>query len=277
MPSTCQTDGAFDCAVSSIPWIIGILLVVLAMLAAARLALLYLERRRAPGVPPTAPRSPPKIVAPGSPLQPTPPQPKADKRQPQKPSPLQLRVADAPDLKVTDFANGVARADFGELLTDTILTGDGWKKLESKTGAAGIDGLYVREVKGGGGFEVLAVETKANEAAYDPASMSDEALERALSALYAQGAFGRSLNESVAHELIRGLRNGPPFFRKELWRHNLTNGVTAITQLGAAGEPKGSTMRSHARLVAGTYAALKQFDRGAIYLSGRPVDDGRGD
>jgi hypothetical protein len=161
------------------------------------------------------------------------------------------------------------------MLTDIILTGDGWKKLASKAASGvGIGGLYVREVKGGGGFEALAVDTKTSEAAYTPSEMSDETLASALSALYAQGAFGRSINDSVAQELIRGLRNGPPFFRKEMWRHNLTNGVTAVTHLGPAGEQKGSTMRSHARLVTGAFASLKQLDRGGVYLAGRSIDDG---
>lgn len=271
MPSACDSSGAFGCAYENIPWVLGMLALLVVLLLAARLALLFLERRRQTAQPSTnVPRPPAKVVSPGSPLQPTPPPPV-------KPTPLQLRVVDAPGLRVTDFASVQTRGDFGEMISDIILTGDGWKKLESKTASgAGVGGLYVREVKGGGGFEALAVDTKTNEAVYAPDAMSDATLESALSALYAQGAFGRSINESVANELIRGLRNGPPFFRKELWRHNLTNGVTAITQLGPAGEPKGSTMRSHARLVAGAYASLKQLDRGAFYLGGRSVDDGEG-
>ena len=134
-------------------------------------------------------------------------------------------------------------------------------------------GTVLIPMKGGGGFEALAVDTKTNEAPYSPAAMSDAAVENALSALYAEGAFGRSINEAIAKELIRGLRNGPPFFRKELWRHNLSNGVTAMTQLGSAGEQKGSTMRSHARLIEGVFAGLQQFDRSVIYLGGRALDD----
>jgi hypothetical protein len=270
MPSACDSNGVFGCATENIPWVLGMLTVLVLLLIAARVALYLLELRRQPPSVPTTPGRPPRVVGPGSPLQPTPPQPV-------KPTPLQLRVADAPNLNVTDFASSATRGDFGEMITDIVLTGDGWKKLESKASSGvGIGGLYVREVKGGGGFEALAVDTKTNEAAYVPASMSDAALESALSALYAQGGFGRSINESVANELIRGLRNGPPFFRKELWRHNLTNGVTGVTQLGPAGEPKASTMRSHARLIAGAYASLKQLDRGAVYLGGRSIDDGAG-
>lgn len=269
MPSNCDSGSVLGCTASSVPWIIGALVLVVLLLVALRVLLLLRERqRRLPSAAPAVSQAQPRIVAPGSPVQP-------EKRQPPKPTPLQLRVVDAPDLRAGDFSGGRTRGDFGELVTDMVLTSDGWKKLESRVASGGgIGGLYVREVKGGGGFEALAVETKTNEAQFNPASMSDAVLEKALGALYAQGAFGRAINESVANELIRGLRNGPPFFRKELWRHNLTNGVTAVTQLGPGGETKSSTMRSHARLIAGAYAALKQLDHGGVYLGGHAVDDG---
>jgi hypothetical protein len=276
MPSTCDSGSVFGCAISSIPWIIGILLAIVVVLLAIRFALAWRERRtQAPSVPP-APRAP-RAVTPGSPVQPPvggrhDPKPQPP-RQPAKPTPLQLRVEDRPDLKVSHFTSAAAEEDFGALLTDVILTSEGWKKLESRFTGGGIDGLYVREVRGGGGFEALAVETKTNEAAFDPASMSDTKLEKDLSALYAHGAFGKTLNEAVANELIRGLRNGAPFFRKELWRHNLSNGMTAITQLGPKGEQKASALRSHARLVTGSYIALKQIDRDAVYVGERPVGE----
>ncbi len=274
MPSTCSSGDLLGCAVSNVPWIIGALVVIVLMLIALRFVLGYVEQRRSQRVAPTvAAPAAPKIVPVGSPLQP--PLPKEERRQPAKPTPLQLRVVDAPDLRVTDFADVQTRKDFGELLTDVILTGDGWKKLESKLAhGGGVGGLFVREVRGGGGFEALAVQTLTNEIAFDPGGMTDAVLERALSNLFAQGAFGRAINEATASELIRGLRNGPPFFRKELWRHNLSNGVTAVTQLGPESEAKSSTMRSHARLVAGAYASLKQFDRGGFYVGGRSTDDG---
>ena len=275
MPAVCNSGDYLGCAVSNVPWIIGALVVVVALLIALRFALSYGERMRKPlSSAPTAAPASPKMVPVGSPLQP--PLPREEKRQPAKPTPLQLRVADAPDLRVTDFADSQSRGNFGELLTDVILTADGWKKLESKfASGGGVGGLFVREVHGGGGFEALAVQTVTNEVAYNADAMADVVLERALSTLYAQGAFGRAINDAMAAELIRGLRNGPPFFRKELWRHNLSNGVAAVTQLGPEGELKTSTMRSHARLIAGTYASLKQFDRGAFYVGGRPADDGR--
>lgn len=273
---TCDSGSILGCTIASFPWIIGGLAALVLLLLALRFALSMRDRWRSRPAAPAEPR-PPRQVAPGSPLHPPPadesqPKPKAP---PSKPTPLQLQVIDAPDIARGDFKNANVQGDFGETLTDVILTLDGWKKIDSKfgSGGQGIDGLFVREVQGGGGFEVLAVETKTNESAYAPASMSDEKLERDLNALYAQGAFGKTLNESTAKELIRGLHNGPPFFRKQLWRHSLSNGMTAITPLGRNGEQKPGTMRSHARLISGLYLSLKQLDRRSVYLGQPPVGD----
>lgn len=273
MPSACDSGSIFGCAISSFPYIIAVLLAIVVFLVAFRFSLTYLERwRRKPAPEPIAPR-PPKAVAPGSPLQPThePPPAKKDHKPPQpaKPSPLQLSFADRPDLKAADFGNAHAQGDFGEMLTNVILAQEGWKQLPSKfAGGRGLDGLFVREVKGGGGFEALAVETKTNNAAYEQASMSNVKVSRNIGDLYEAGALGRQ----AADELIRGLTNGPPFFRKELWRHDLSSGVTAIMQLGANGEQKSGTSRSYARLMASLHASLKQLDRSAVYVGEKPVD-----
>lgn len=274
---TCDSGSILGCTIASFPWIIGGLAALVLLLLALRFALTLRDRWRRTPTAPAEPR-PPRQVTPGSPLHPppaneTPPKPKAP--QPAKPTPLQLQVVDAPDIAHSDFTNTDAQGDFGETLTDIILTLDGWKKVDSRfdNGGQGIDGLFVREVQGGGGFEVLAVETKTNESAYAPASMSDDKLEKDLNALYAQGAFGKTLNEAMAKELIRGLHNGQPFFRKQLWRHSLSNGMTAITPLGRNGEQKPGTMRSHARLISGLYLSLKQLDRRSVYLGQPPVDD----
>ena len=71
---------------------------------------------------------------------------------------------------------------------------------------------------------------------------------------------------------MRGLAGGAPFFRKELWRHDLSSGVTAIMQLGPKGEQKTGTSRSYARLMAALHASLKQLDRAAVYVGDKPVD-----
>ena len=219
-------------------------------------------------------------MRPGESLQPSPVKADQQQRAPQpqrqltKPSPLQLQIADRPDLKVTDFANAASQGDFGELLTSIVLAQDGWIKLKSKHGAdgQGIDGLFVREVRGGGGYEALAVETKTNESRYDPASMTDEKLARDIGDLYAAGAFGRG-SDALSAELIRGLDAGPPFFRKELWRHNLSTGLTGISQLGANGEVKSGSWRSYARVASALNLSLKQLDRNASYIGKKSVDE----
>jgi hypothetical protein len=265
---------------ASFPWIVGTLLFLLLLLAAARIALFARERwwRPAPKPPAPTPKPQPKIIPAGSPLQPSPastptPAPAAPKEpkkppQPAKPSPLQLSFRDRPDLKASDFVRNGAQSDFGEMLTNLILAQDGWKKLPSKfVNGSGIGGLFAREVRGGGGFEILAVETRTNNAVFDAAALSDVKLARDLGELYDAGAIGKAMVD----ELIRGLTNGAPFFRKELWRHDLGSGVTTITPF-AQGEAKAGSARSYARLMAAAHMSLTQMDRDATYVGQKGID-----
>lgn len=274
MPVTCDSGSILGCTVASFPWIIGGLAAIVLLLLALRLALTWREGWRRPPEPvETLP--PPRDVPPGSPLQPTPtakqPQRPQEPRAPAKPAPLQLRVADPPDLTLADFNGDTnVQGDFGEVVTAVALAGQGWKLLPSKLqGRRGIDGLFVREVKGGGGYECLATETKTNGAAYDGAAMSDERLATDIADLYELGAFPKS----TADELLRGLAQGASFFRKELWRHDLSSGLTTITELGRKGEKGRSVTRSNARLMAALHASLERFDRRSLYLGRPPVDD----
>jgi hypothetical protein len=275
-PVACDSGTIYGCAIADVPWVIAGLVGVAVLLLLFRLGLALRERWTGAPAPAPVKNEVPlsrraDAVEPGRPLQPPPTPP--EKKQTQKQTPLQLRFADTPDLGATDFSTSQVQGDFGEMLTDAILAHEGWKKFASKFGGGrGIDGLFVREVRGGGGFEALAVETKTNLAHYDPSSMSDAKLERDIGALYAEGAFGRSVNEATARELIRGLKSGPPFFRKELWRHDLSSGVTTVTQLGPGGELRGGTARSHGRLMAALAIALKQIDREGRYFGQKPVD-----
>ena len=268
------SGGIVSCAVSSIPWIVGGLALLVLLLAGFRLAL-YVRERILERRPPAAehPHRPP-TVRPGTPVAP-PPVPAVENRAPGKPTPLQLRIADAPDLRLADFqGDGQVQGDFGELLTAAHLASQGWKGLPSKLhGDRGIDGLFVREVKGGGGFECLAVETKTNNTDYDPVSMSDAKLEADLGRLYEVGA----LSKPTADELIRVLRQGPSFFRKELWRHDLSTGMTTIADLGRGGEKHRAVTRSNARLMSALFAALEQLDRRSVYVGVKPVEDEPGD
>lgn len=277
--------GLANCAIANFPWIIAGLVAVVVVLSALWLALQFRERfarsrRPAPKPPPREP----KLVPAGSPLAPPPPgeepppkRPPEEKRQPArpapaaKPTPLQLRLTDAPDLRLSDFRGDLRlEADFGELLTSAYLGAQGWKQLPSKAhGGRGIDGIFVRELRGGGGYECLAVEGKTNGASYSPAAMTDEKLAADIESLYELGA----LTKTEADELLRALAEGPSFFRKELWRHDLSSGLTTITELGRKGEKGKSVTRSNARLMSAMFLALEQFDRGALYLGDRPVDD----
>ena len=264
------SGGIVSCAISSIPWIVGGLALLVLLLAGARLALYLRERIALRNLAPDERPHAPPVVKPGTPIAP-PPAPAAKSRAPQKPAPLQLRIADAPDLRLADFqGDGQVQGDFGELLTAAHLASQGWKGLPSKLhGGRGIDGLFVREVRGGGGFECLAIETKTNNTDYDPGSMSDAKLEADLARLYEVGA----LTKPTGDELIRTLRQGPSFFRKELWRHDLSSGLTTVTELGRKGEKLRSVTRSNARLMSALFAALEQLDRRSVYVGVKPVEE----
>jgi hypothetical protein len=167
---TCDSGSILGCTIASFPWIIGGLAALVLLLLALRFALSMRDRwQQRPA--PAAPREP-RQVTPGSPLhppanqdaqKPAAPKPSA----PAKPTPLQLTVSDRPDLTLADFqGDGNVQGDFGEVMTAAALSSQGWKQLPSKLqGGRGIDGLFVREVRGGGGYECLATDTKSPRSA----------------------------------------------------------------------------------------------------------------
>jgi hypothetical protein len=182
-------------------------------------------------------------------------------------SPLRLSPRDFRGLRPADFHNdGRAIRDFGELVTVAALAADGWKKIPSRLqGGQGLDLLFVRELKEAG-YEALAVEVKTNTTVHTPESMSDENVAAALGRLHDAGAFdGASLEE-----LLRGLWQGPPYFRKELWRHQLDNGETTIFELDETGQKVGSEKGDTLPLMDALFQVIKQFDRKADYVD-RPV------
>ncbi len=271
----CDSGSIFGCAISNFPWIIAGLGLVVVLLLLFRLALSLRERYAANGPVPVAPTPEPPparrpgAVEPGRPLQPT-PAPAPEIKPAAKPTPLQVRFDDRPDLKLASFQdNGQVQGGFGEMLTAVMLAVEGWKQLPSKMqGGRGIGGLFVREVRGGGGFEVLCIETKTNNAPYDPASTSDAKLMADIGELYAGGR----LNKQIADELTRGLRQGASFFRKELWRHDLASGLTTISELGRNGEKGRSVTRSCARLMSALFMSLEQLDRASVYVGRKPIE-----
>lgn len=171
---------------------------------------------------------------------------------------------------LTDFKGDPRiQNDFADLITATLLSSQGWKQLPSRYHRdRGVGGLFIREVRGGGGCECLAIESVANGTAFDPASMSDPKLAADIAQLYELGAFSKQL----ADELMRGLHQGSSFFRKELWRHDLSSGLTTISELNRKGEKGRSVTRSNARLISALYLSLVNFDRDAVYLGQAPLE-----
>lgn len=276
--NTCGDGGASSCVVSSIPLIVGLLLLVVLALLAWRF---YLARSEAgpstpkpSGKPAPAPKPAAKPdakpAAPATPASAPKPAPPAEPKAPPKPSPLQVKFSDPPDLKLSHFKGDTRiQNDFADLMTSTILSSQGWKQLPSRYHRdRGIGGLFLREVRGGGGYECLAVESASNGTNYDPASMADTKLAADIAQLYELGAFPKQ----TAEELMRGLHQGSSFFRKELWRHDLSSGLTTISELGRKGEKGRSLTRSNARLMAALYLSLTSFDRDAVYLGQAPLE-----
>lgn len=253
---TCAA-GSLTCMLDAVP----LLVAVLTMAAIGLLVLRFHLKRREGGQGQAKP--PPPQPAPVRP-KPEPPAP------PPKPSPLQLRITDAPDLTLAQFMNDLRiQGDFADVLTAAILGSQGWKQLPSRYhGDRGIGGLFVREVRGGGGYECLVTESLANGAHFNPAAMTDARLAGEIAQLYELGAISRP----IADELMRGLHEGRSFFRKELWRHDMSSGLTTISELGRQGEKGRSVTRSNARLVSALYLSIAAFDRQGAYLGRPPLD-----
>jgi hypothetical protein len=181
--------------------------------------------------------------------------------------PLRLSPHKLHGLHLADFHNDErALRDFGELVTVAALAADGWNKLPSRLqGEQGLDLLFVRPA-GEAGYEAVAIEVKTNSGAYNPETMSDERVAAALGRLHDAGAFDGAMLE----ELLRGLWQGPPYFRKELWRHQLDKGETLIFELDEAGRKIGSEKGDTLHLMDALFQVIKQFDRKADYVD-RPV------
>ncbi len=98
--------------------------------------------------------------------------------------------------------------------------------------------------------------------------MSDERVQSALGRLHDIGAF----DEATFGELYRGVMQGPPYFRKEVWRHQLDSGVTTIWDLDESGRKTTSQLRSSAHLMDALFQMIKQLDRNADYVDRPPVE-----
>jgi hypothetical protein len=197
-------------------------------------------------------------------------QPPPPDNRPKKSVPLKLSLHEFRGLRLNDFRNdGRALRDFSELVTVATLAAEGWKKLPSKLqGGQGLDVLVVRDVRGAGGYEARAIEVKTNNASFNPATMSDARVQAALGHLHDIGAF----DGATLEQLLSGLQNGPPYFRKEIWRHHLDTGVTTVSELDEHGHKIASQLRSSAHLMDALYQMIKQLDHNADYVDRKPVD-----
>jgi hypothetical protein len=265
--NTCGDTTSLNCAVSNLPWVIAVLTVIALALVAFRFYLQHTDRSAKPSSAPPPPAQPAPKPAPA----PTPPSPPPPPAPPPKPTPLQVRISDPPDLKPSHFRGDPhIQNNFAELMSAAILSAQGWKQLPSRFHRdRGIGGLFLREVRGGGGYECLAIESLSNTATYDPVTMQDTKLAADIAQLYELGAFPKA----TADELMRGLHQGASFFRKELWRHDLSSGLTTISELGRKGEKGRSVTRSNARLMSALYLTLTHFDRDAVYLGQPPLGE----
>jgi hypothetical protein len=200
--------------------------------------------------------------------EPEPPFPEPEPRSRRESAPLDLCLPEFRGFRLADFHNNAhTMRDFGDLLTVAMLAGEDWIKVPSKPqGGHGIDVLVVREVEGG--YKARAIEVKVNNAPYNPATMSDDRLRAALGHLFDVGAF----DDCTFDGLVNGLEQGPPFFHKELWRHNLHTGQTTVWDLDEDGEKTDSRSRSSAVLMDALFQVLKQFDRHADYVDRTGVD-----
>jgi hypothetical protein len=178
-----------------------------------------------------------------------------------KATPLNISLVEFRGLRPADFRNDSrAVRDFGEMITAATLAVDGWKKLPSKLkGGQGLDILVVRDLEDGTGFEARAIEVKTNVPTHNPGTMSDERVAAAIAHLHRAGA----LDAPTSEELIRGVMHGPPYFRKQLWHHQLVSGVTTIWELDEDGKKTSSQLLSSAHLMDALFQLLKQFDRNA--------------
>jgi len=152
-----------------------------------------------------------------------------------RPRPLAVPVKDTRPAVHPPFENGNTTGYFGEMLTSIILARDGWKQLETHLpGGQGLDGVFVREK--GRGFEVLLVETKTKQRGrdkYDPAQMTDAKILRQLQRFAELHPDGPAL----AGTILKALKQGSPYLRKESWNHDLDTAITLIRPLGRDGKP----------------------------------------
>ena len=140
--------------------------------------------------------------------------------------PQSVRVADSD--YIVGFPNTHSKGRLGDALTAKRLTGEKYEKLTSKVDEIhGIDGVYVLRDGNGNPQEILIVENKVDRAILAPGQMTDDWISTNLRKMLDHP------DESVRHT-AKLIQSNPKIVRKELWQHNLDNGITKIYSLDDA-------------------------------------------
>jgi len=134
------------------------------------------------------------------------------------------------------FINSHQKGRLGDRLTAYRLTGMGYKKLKSKlNNIHGIDGVYIKKDKNGNMVELLIVENKVDKSSLNKKTkqMSDEwVLLNAEKLIHSD-----DIHTKVTGKLILDTyKNQRDIFIKQVWRHDLEQGVTISTIRGINAE-----------------------------------------
>lgn len=125
-----------------------------------------------------------------------------------------------------EFKGTLSKGTFGDWLTARRMGVKRYTKLPSKIDKShGLDGVYAR-YSNGNLQEVLIVENKVDGGKLKPRQMTDEWITKQVDKMIDHA------DEKVRRtgELIR---SSPDLVRKELWHHDLDDGVTTISSLDA--------------------------------------------
>lgn len=125
-----------------------------------------------------------------------------------------------------EFRDTLSKGTFGDWLTARRMGVKRYKKLPSKIDEShGLDGVYAR-YDNGDLREVVIVENKVDGGKLKPGQMTDEWITKQVDKMI----------DNADEEVRRTgqlIRSSPDLVRKELWHHDLDDGVTTISSLDA--------------------------------------------
>lgn len=163
-------------------------------------------------------------------------------------APLHLAVSDRP-LSSADRQFGADIPDHsslgkvGELVTALMHAKDGWRQLPSQpAGVHGLDGVFVRNVRGGNQFEVRIVETKCSrdgdpKSNYSAEQMADARVIEQLERLKDAKLDGEPyMNHQAIEAIIKAIRRGSMHVTKHFYAHMLGTGNTLVYSVTRDGQ-----------------------------------------